>query len=417
MCWGRAIFLREHDNFMTIFKWDDFTLGQHTTTDLRNIPLVKRMIFRLHAVKIFCALASLCTGMTVFAQEPEPAISESGGATLSDSSIVEAFPILSYDTDAGFGYGGKIVLRNQLGWRESFDLTLFLSTKGERWYRFAFSQPDAELRQGTAYPLAVDFFADYDKWIKNSFFGVGMESSFDAREYYTKEPLEFNLAFSRGFSSAVVGSAGLRFMAVHNYGFADDSKLKTLPPDLNSGRAEFASFFVQIRYDTRNSFINPASGSVVQLQYERAPASSAWNVAFTRYEAVMQYYHPILFPNVTMALRYMTTVINGENLPVQVLLPVGGNRTLRGSPQDRFLDQVAAVANAEVRFPIYKRLSGVTAIDAGRVFHSLSQYSLSRWAVNPTVGLRLVMETFVVRLDVGLGKETTGFYLNFGQIF
>jgi len=75
------------------------------------------------------------------------------------------------------------------------------------------------------------------------------------------------------------------------------------------------------------------------------------------------------------------------------------------------------VANAEVRFPIYKRLSGVTAIDAGRVFHSLSQYSLSRWAVNPTVGLRLVMETFVVRLDVGLGKETTGFYLNFGQIF
>src|SRR5512140_3944311 len=127
---------------------------------------------------------------TGYAQRLQPA----------DPTIIEFFPILSYDTDAGFGYGGKVVFRNQLGWRESVDLTLFLSTKGERWYRFALSLPDAELRQGSAYPIAVDFFADYDKWINNSFFGVGMGSSFDEREYYTKEPLELNLAFSHGFS-------------------------------------------------------------------------------------------------------------------------------------------------------------------------------------------------------------------------
>jgi len=27
------------------------------------------------------------------------------------------------------------------------------------------------------------------------------------------------------------------------------------------------------------------------------------------------------------------------------------------------------------------------------------------------------MDTCVVRLDVGMGKETTGFFLNFGQLF
>jgi outer membrane protein assembly factor BamA len=371
----------------------------------------------LRTVVAFLTSLSLCLALPVAAQEQELAGADSTGATVSDPTIIEFFPILSYDTDAGFGYGGKVVFRNQLGWRESFDLTLFNSTKGERWYRFALSLPDAELRQGSAYPIAVDFFADYDKWINNSFFGVGMESSFDEREYYTKEPLELNLAFSHGFSGSVIGSAGARFKAVRNYGFADDSKLKVLPPELNAGRAEFASFFLQLRYDTRNSYLNPVSGSVVQLEYERAPASSAWNVAFTRSAAVLQTYHQLLFPGATLALRYSTVVVQGENLPVQVLLPVGGNSTLRGSPQDRYLDQVAAVANAEFRFPIYKRLAAVAAVDAGRVFHSLSQYSLARWAVNPTAGLRLVMETFVVRLDVGFGKETTGFYLNFGQIF
>ena len=364
------------------------------------------------AATTFLLAATRVFGTTGIAQESEPANNAE-----ADSAIIEFFPILSYDTDAGFGYGAKVVFRDRLGWRESFDVTLFNSTKGERWYRFAFSLPDAELRQGSAYPLAVDFFVDYDKWVKNSFFGVGMSSSFDAREFYTKEPLELNLALSRGFTSAVVGSAGVRFRAVRNYGFSDESTLKTLPPELNAGRAEFASMFVQLRYDTRNSFINPASGSVLQLEYERAPASSAWNVSFTRYAALIQYYRPLFASGIILALRYGTDVVNGDALPVQVLLPVGGNRTLRGSPQDRYLDQVAAVANVELRIPLFWRLRGVAAIDAGRVFHSLSEYSLSRWAVNPTVGLRLHMETFVVRLDVGLGKETTGFYLNFGHLF
>lgn len=349
-----------------------------------------------------------------------PGFPKSVGAQPSksvDSTIVEFFPILSYDTDAGVGYGGKVVFRNQLGWKESFDLTLFLSSKGERWYRFAFSQPDAELRQGTRYPLAVDFFVDYDKWISNSFFGLGMESSFQAREFYTKEPLELNLAVSHGFSRAVVGSVGLRSKAVRNYGFSDGSRLRELTPALNAGRASFASLFLQARYDTRNSFINPSSGIVAQLEWERAPASSSWNTSFTSYGAALQWYHQVLFPDVVLALRYWTTVINGENLPVQLLFPMGGNRTLRGSPQDRYLDRVATVANAEVRFPIYRRLAGIAAVDAGRVFHSLSQYSLSRWKLNPTAGLRLIMETFVVRLDVGVGTETTGLYLNFGHIF
>jgi len=350
-------------------------------------------------------------------QESQTSGNGRAGARGSDPTIIEFFPILSYDTDVGFGFGGKVVFRNQLRWRESFDVTAFLSTKGERWYRFAFSQPDAELRQGTVYPFAIDFFVDYDKMIHNSFFGIGMGSSFDAREFYTREPFEVNLAVSSGISPVFIGTAGARFKAVRNFGFSDASNLKSLPPELNAGRAEFASLFLQVRYDTRESYINPSLGTVFQVEFERAPASPAWNVSFTRYAVVFQHYRPLFSSRLILALRYTTTVETGTDLPVQVLLPVGGNWTLRGSPQDRYLDRVASVANAELRFPIYRRLGGVAALDAGRVFHMLSQYSLDRWAVNPTVGLRFVLETFVVRMDVGLGKETTGFYLNFGQIF
>lgn len=61
---------------------------------------------------------------------------------------VEALPILSYDSDVGFGYAGKLFLFDVLKTKESFDLILFNSTKEEQWYKFVYSIPDFESRQG-----------------------------------------------------------------------------------------------------------------------------------------------------------------------------------------------------------------------------------------------------------------------------
>ena len=111
---------------------------------------------------------------------------------------IDPFPILMYDSDIGVGYGAKLFLLNPMKLNESFDFTLFNSSKGERWYRFVFSLPDFELRQGRMYPLALDLTIDYDKYIQNNFFGIGHSSKFDDRENYTREPFEISLALSRG---------------------------------------------------------------------------------------------------------------------------------------------------------------------------------------------------------------------------
>ncbi len=339
-------------------------------------------------------------------------------AGIPDSTgIIEPFPILSYDTDAGFGYGMKIVFRNTLGTSESFDLTLFNSTKGERWYRLAFSLPDAELRQGTIYPLAVDILLDYDKWIRNSFFGIGRNSSFDDREYYTKEPFELTATISRGFSPVIVGQLGMRYKIVRNYGFQAGSRLAALDPPISGSRASFFSFFTSARYDTRNSYINPSRGLVLQGDAEYAPESSLGNCAFTKVALWIQSYTPLPVPEAVLAFRFGLQSVAGKELPVQVLMSLGGNRDLRGSPQDRYCDRACAVTNAEIRFPIVWRFGAVAAVDAGSVFGSLDRMTVAHWIISPAVGLRFYMETFVVRLDVGFGSESTGFYLNFGQLF
>ena len=346
-----------------------------------------------------------------------PAFAQRDSASVPSGPSTDLLPILSYDTDTGFGFGAKVFLLNHVGLRESFDVVLFNSTKGERWYRLVVSLPDFELRQGKSYPLAIDLLIDYDKWIANGYFGIGNGSRFADRENYTREPFEASLTVSRGFTTTTVGQIGVRFKVVRFFNFEEGSRLAALPSGLYLPRASAISAFAVVRYDTRSSFINPTSGIVLQGEVEHAPEQKFNDVSFTRIGGWLQYYHPILDPEIVIALRLGLQSISGSNIPVQFLLPMGGNATLRGSPQDRFLDKVAALANIEFRFPIVWRFGGVAGMDAGKVWGDVSKTDLVRWATNPTIGLRLHMDTFVVRLDVGFGVETTGLYLNFGQIF
>jgi outer membrane protein assembly factor BamA len=329
----------------------------------------------------------------------------------------EPLPILMYDTDIGFGYGGKVFLLHYFGKRESFDIILFNSTKGERWYRFVFSIPDFELRQGKRYPLAVDVVVDYDKWIKSSFFGIGAHADANQREYFTREPFEISAAASRGFSETFVGQGGLRYKSIRQYNFSDKSRLKQLPPVLNAGTVRYASVFLSLRYDKRNSFINPSNGIVVQGEFEHAPALIDSEVSFSRSTVQIMKYVPLRGNGLILATRAVAQHIDGADLPVQLLLPIGGGSTLRGFPQDRYLDRLSLVANAEVRFRIYRRLGGVAGIDAGRVASSIEDVRLSDWVWSPVVGLRYHFDTFIVRVDTGFSNESFGLYFNFGHIF
>lgn len=323
------------------------------------------------------------------------------------------FPIVMYDTDVGFGGGYKTVLRNALATRESFDLTLFASTKGERWLRLGFSWPDAELRQGTAYNAAIDVVLDYDKMISNSFFGVGSASNVENRELYTFEPLEVTTAVSRGFTPTLVGTAALRFKRVWSYGFEEGRALAAHP--LNAGTCDIWSAALQFRHDTRSSVLAPDAGMVLQADVEQAfPVTDAAR-QWTRLALWAQYYTS--WSRIVFAARAGAQGFIGDDIPIQQLLPIGGNNTVRGIPKDRFLDRTSAVCNLECRFPIWKRLGGVLGVDAGAVAHSPGDLPTSRWMVCPVAGLRYYLPTFVVRGDVGVSGEGVGVYFNFGQIF
>jgi len=329
----------------------------------------------------------------------------------------EPLPILSYDSNTGFGFGAKAFLLNFFRLKESLDIIVFFSTKGEKWVRTVFSMPDFELRQGTAYPLAVDLLFDYDKFVAYNFFGVGNQSSFEDKEIYTRLVIESNVMFNRGFSERFVGQIGLKYKKIESWDFEDGGQLINLIPDQNNPFLEYLTFYLNGRFDSRDSFIHPTKGVVVQADLDWTPDIS-WNTNHLyQWSFWFQYYTSVFFPNTIFAARVGTKNIIGENLPIQLLIPIGSNRTLRGYPQDRFLDKSAALVNLEFRFPLFDRFGGLIGADFGRVWHSLDQFNLQNWHSNAVVGLRYYMDTYVVRLDVGISQESIGIYFNFGHIF
>ena len=329
----------------------------------------------------------------------------------------EPLPIISYDTNTGLGYGAKIFLLNAFKARESFDLILFNSSKGERWYRFVFSLPDFELRQGKEYPLSLDLIIDFDRWIAYYFYGVGNQSHYQDEEKYTRRLFETSLIFSRGFTRKIIGQIGLRYRNIANSAIKADSRLFNPLPVQNQGTAESLSGYCSGRYDSRNSFINPSTGQVVQLEAEIVPAFSINNLSYFYWAAWYQYYTRSPIPRTTLAFRCGVRRIDGKTLPIQVLIPIGGGSTLRGYTQDRFLDKFSALFNLELRFPIYKRLGAIAGLDGGKVWSRPDKFDLHNWPWNSVLGLRYYRDTYVVRLDLGVGQETFGLYINFGHVF
>ena len=324
----------------------------------------------------------------------------------------EAFPILNYDSDAGFGYGGKGFVYNLFDLKESFDLTLYNSTKGEHWYRFVFSDIDIQRRQGTKYSAAFDLVIDYDKWINYryyySMFVFPTENKVGTYTAYNREVLEVTGTLSKGYAKDFVAEFGFRFKNCIGYYSRPDSEI-IYTKNLNS-HIQLGSIFLNFRYDTRTNFINPEKGIVLELDNEIAcdlinpPDQNFFQSTF-----LAESFANIFFPHLVFANRLMLQA-NYSEISYLLKLPLGGISTIRGLPQDRYLCESLILINSELRFPIWKRFGGVAGLDLG------NSDSTPDWIIDPVAGLRFFMNNFVVRFDVGFGDETR-YYFNFGHMF
>lgn len=325
----------------------------------------------------------------------------------------EIFPIVNYDTDVGFGYGAKGFFYNYLNSGESFDLTAYNSTEGERWYRFVYSIPDMQRRQGKKYGLALDLIVDYDKWINYSYY-YGIEDlnfynavNSDSKTYenYIREPLEIIANFSSALISDFIVDLAIKYKSISCYGFDSDGELKFRKPS----QVQHVSILFRFRLDTRKDFLSPQQGILLMIDNEIVRDILKGSENFFKIGLTFQSYLKLKDPGVILATRLMLNTVTETSY--QNLLSLGGNKSIRGLPQDRYLSSSSILLNEELRIPIWWRFGGVLGVDIG------NSKTTPEWILNPVVGLRFYMDNFIVRADFGFSEESTGFYFNFGHLF
>jgi outer membrane protein assembly factor BamA len=327
---------------------------------------------------------------------------------------ISVLPIIIYDSDIGFGFGVKGVTRNFLKKDESFDLMLFTSTKGEQQYVFAFSIPDFEVRQGIIYPFALDLKIEFDKLLKSNFFGIGNESKNNDHKF-PRELSKLQAAVSRAFSHSLVGELMLRYTHYSAYDYNPDWQTITNQTP-GAGQIDIAATSASIRFDTRHSRIHPCQGFKLELKVEHAlkMLTTDWDFNKVRFE--FSVYRKLINRNHILAFRWWLQHVKGR-APYQELSKIGDSWTARGYKADRFLDNTMALISAEYRFNIYKKLGGVVFVDAGRVWSKIGAFNLKDWHSNWGVGLRYYLANFVTRFDIGISREGTRLFFNFGHVF
>jgi outer membrane protein assembly factor BamA len=329
------------------------------------------------------------------------------------------FPILMYDSDIGFGYGGKVKFVNYFRRRESLDLIVFNSTKGERWYVFTFSIPDTEIRQGTRYGLSFDLRAEYDKYVKYNFYGYGPDSVKDdvTSASYVKE--ELGLTFGHGFSPAFILEGAYILRNYKTFNVEADRPYSDLLGAEGKKFSPYAS--LTLRYDTSNSQIHPTRG--VRFLFENDFAGRAVGNKVGKYYRMtldLRSYTQLFFPKAVLAVRGLIQHVSGSNIPLWELSTLGGGSTMtamRGYALNRFMDKGKFLAAVEYRFPIWKRIGGNVFAEGGQVWPSWNAISLRKVAFDAGWGLRYYLANFVARFDMGFSREGTGIYFNFGHLF
>lgn len=108
------------------------------------------------------------------------------------------------------------------------------------------------------------------------------------------------------------------------------------------------------------------------------------------------------------------------------ILVLGGERSLRGYREARFMAPTVALVNLEMRSRLYdfKLLNqnfnvGLTPFfDFGNVFDGLDKMTFKRWRAAPGVGARMAWnQSTIVRLDYARSPEGSQVFFGFNHIF
>jgi hypothetical protein len=365
---------------------------------------------------------------------------------------IAGVPALSFDSDEGMGYGVVAELYNYGGdgatrpYRFTVQPTVALTTEGRRDLTLYLDAP-ALLPSG----WRLTAFLGSEKHVATPWYGVGNATAHDVSLDADDGPDPYYYRFGRTRSRLQIDGqrviagpvralVGVGFNRVRIDPTPQDEGSTLLEGDLGPTppTAEWVNHArAGLIWDTRDREIGPRRGVWSEVLVQRYSGVLGADASFTRWTVTDRRYYPIgsrlVFAN--RALLQGTTgdapfhelqVVQTSAKPQEGL---GGAKTLRGLPKNRYAGAGLFLWNAELRWraleftalgkPFHLVLSGFA--DSGRTWAEVVDLETTFTDLHHGYGggVRVGMgESFVVALDVGHSAEATApLYIGLGYLY
>ena len=367
-------------------------------------------------------------------------------------------PALNYDSDEGFGYGVLFELYNYgdggySPYRFTIQPTVFLTTGGRREFTLFFDAP--HLLPGG---WRIDALLRSEREFAIPYYGLGNSSLYDPLLEDTEGQYYYRFGGTQGQAAVNfqrgLGDTPLRVLAGAG---ATRTKVDPLPKDATTTLLDEVirnavvpgsipetipgGWSNHIRtglvWDTRDRETGPHRGTWSEALVQFVPEFLGSESGYIRWTLIDRRFVP-LGDRLTFANRFIVQDVEGD-APFYDLSTIqtsfkqreglGGSRTLRGIPRNRYVGKGLFLWNAELRWhatdftvvgrPFHMILSGF--VDTGRVWEDglvLGEF-FSDLHTSFGGGMRVGFgENFIAGIDVGHSSESTAaIYINTGYIF
>ena len=221
-----------------------------------------------------------------------------------------------------------------------------------------------------------------------------------------------------------IGALG-RFLAV-DIGPTGDSRYAPVTQVFPNAPGLFQpSNFLQsggyLNYDYRDHPGGPHRGGDYTAEVSHYGDLIYGRYSFRRADLDAQQYIPFFNDRRVIALHAhaaFTDPQGGNQVPFYLQPQLGGPDSLRGFRPFRFYDRDAFFLNGEYRWEVFSGLDMALFVDAGQVFHKLSDFRFTKLETSYGAGFRFnARDNVFLRIDIGFSREGVYAWLNFDNIF
>ncbi|HEY1847490.1 MAG TPA: BamA/TamA family outer membrane protein [Buttiauxella sp.] len=268
------------------------------------------------------------------------------------------------------------------------------------------------------------FFSD-DLWrlfvdgslarIPTGFWGIGYDAAQGDKQKYTEESFQLHPQIMRQLVDNLYAGVGWDFSTLH--ASVEDAHPGDLFTRYHAGTSPVSSgATVTLNYDTRDVITRPQKGQFFSAEYSVFDPDFGSDTHFTVLQLQYNYYYA-LNENDVLAWDLWGRFARGE-VPWDRLSEAGDDNRMRGYYQGRYRDKDVVSTQLEYRKKLSWRHGYVLWLGAGSL--GANPQDLSHHPVLPTVGAGYRFEVkpdMNIRLDLGFGKESAGFYFQVAEAF